>query len=417
MAVAGGPNLSENGLVFYYDTDNGKSYKGEPATNSQDPDYAAFTQAGFDAWGCYDGSNSHLWDVNQSKTFLNILGPDGYPTNVMLYHNFTGGFHGPTHWSGVPAALLTAGSQITVQGWVKAADAASVGKTVTPYLYYNKVGGGSYSSGTNYALTEEWQLVSHSYTVPEGSTGTGIMYFFTQNPSEVKMYLTKTAIVGGKLHAVQWLPGATTRSATESLYDFISDNALDVSNVSFDSNADITFDGTDDRLLIADPSYPSTASDAFTLEVVFKVPTGASWNNGYYTGIIGRGGYAGSLGIIRSITDNEVVFWARVNGGTTYDPRVPNLTRDVYHHVIGTYDGAGLAKIYHNGNYVAEESGLTAGTFDAGDYLIGGGVSFSGANGGYGETDSIPVVKMYNRALTAEEVQNNFNGIRSRFGI
>ena len=152
---------------------------------------------------------------------------------------------------------------------------------------------------------------------------------------------------------------------------------------------------------------------------MFKIPTGANWNNGLPTGIIGRGGYAGSLGIIRSTTGNRVEFWARVNGGTTFNPGVSDLQRDMYHHIIGTYDGAGLAKIYHNGTYIAEESGLTTGTFDSGGftYEIGGGISFSGDFGGYGEADDIPLAKLYNRALTADEVRNNYRHYKTRFNI
>jgi hypothetical protein len=411
MGAHGGPNMVEDGMVFGYDTGNSKSYAGEPATNSQDPDYAAFTQAGFDAWGCYDGSSSHTWDVNQSKTFVNLTGPDGNLTNAMLYHNFTGGFHGPTHWSGVSASLLTNGSKITVQGWVKAADAASVGKTVTPYLYYNKVGGGSYSTGTGYTLTANWQLVSHSYTVPEGSTGTGIMYFFTSGGTNIKMYLTKTAIVGGKLHAIQWLPGGTTRSATEGLIDFKDSTTIDLSNVSFDSDAQMAFDGTTDYVTVTHNSAHSFTGD-FSIEIVFK-PTGNTANC-----LIQKGSgndYFQEYWVMCDTRNNnrqfELIMGQVGNTSANYQVNASNsVTIGQYHHIVTGVEGS-TGFIYVNGELI-DTGAVTDRIQSTSDIRIGERVD--------GFADSLgeqPITKIYNRALSAEEVQNNFNGIRNRFGI
>jgi len=420
MPTSVGPNTKgEENLVFGYDlSDNYNSYIGEPATNSQAYSHSAMTQAGFDAWGCYDGNNSspayHSWGNAQSKTLVSITGPNGKYVNAMLYHNFTGGFHGPTNWSGVAASLLTNGSKITVQGWVKAADAASVGKTVTPYLYYSKVGGGSYSTGTGYTLTANWQLVSHSYTVPEGSTGTGTMYFFTSGGTDIKMYLTNTAIVGGKLHAVQWLPGGTTRSATQGLLDLTGNSTIDLSNVSFDSNAQMTFDGTSDYATIPHNTVMRD-TETLAIETVFQVYS----QFGYYGGIIGKGTSDTDeeyfLGIQPS--GNRIYFDVGIGSGP-YVNAVQTINSNQYYHVVAMHQRIGstsVCSIYVNGEFASNTTSGATNSVNTNTTDITVGARWS--NGSSSFNGAIPLLKMYNRILSAEEIKSNFNAIKGRFGI
>jgi hypothetical protein len=418
MATAGGPDIERDGLVFGYDTgygvfDNSGTYRfnfGEPATNSQDYDKTVMTQTGFDAWGCYDGNNSspsyHYWGNAQSKTLVNIKGPDNKYVNAMLYHNFTGGFHGPTHWSGVASSLLTIGSKITVQGWVKAADTASVGKTVTPYLYYSKVGG-AYSSGTNYTLTAEWQLVSHSYTVPEGSTGNGIMYFFTSGGTDIKMYLTKTGIVGNKTHAVQWLPGGTTRSSSGSLIDLTRTTTIDVSNVSFDSTGQPTFDGTDDYIEVADNNSLDLTTN-MTFEFVVKANSSQSNS---YPRLIDKSNY---LIHITQTSPFTIAFNVTISGGTLRQTAIGSaFTANNYSHIVCTYDGQ-FGKIYTNGSLVktSDFSSVAGASTNSTSLKFGGnGTSDRVLNG------EIPIAKVYSRALSADEVQQNYNAYKNRFNL
>jgi len=410
-----GPKIVRDGLVFGYDTgygifDNSGTYRfnlGEPATNSQDYDKTVMTQTGFDAWGCYDGNNSspayHSWDVAQSKTLVNIKGPDNSPVNAMLYHNFTGGFHGPTHWSGVPSSLLTNGSKITLQGWVKAADPASIGKTVSPYLYYSKIGGGAYGNFTSYTLTGEWQLVSHSYTVPEGSTGNGIMYFFTSGGTDIKMYLTKTAIVGNKTYAVQWLPGGTTRSVSGSLIDLTKSTNIDVSNVSFDSDGLPTFDGTDDYIAITDLLASESIGAGTQLTI-------SLWLN--------CDQYADRMPFSTGQTGNDRIYYWTQNSVNTW--RVGNYTSTTGHGAlppVGTWfnttlviDGTNVIG-YLNGveDYTGSYTGFTTANYAT--------FGRHGASAAYQFDGKIAVAKIYNRALTAQEVQQNFKAYKNRFNI
>lgn len=397
-------------LLFAYDTgDTVNSYKGKPATNiataiqsrgggvSADPsDLPAVPKSVASAVYCsskINGSTTSWESLFQYNTSFSV--PDGqrFTVSAWVYvpegkvnnrFNFNCSVDGTNTGLTVGSHDVPTGKWVKIHGHYLNSTGATVSITSTRLETYTA----AEWTGTSISCWAINFMVEQSADIPSGYTG---------SPA--------TAL-------------GATRSVSGSLLDLTGKTTANIGSVSFNSNSQITYEsGSSDRVSIADPGYPSSATDAFTLEVIFKIPTGADWNNGYYTGIIGRGGYAGSLGINRSTTGNEVAFWARVNGGTTYDPRVSNLSRDVYHHIIGTYDGAGLAKIYHNGEYVAQESGVTTGTFDAGVYNIGGGNSFSGAFGGYGEADDIPIFKLYNRDLTAGEVLNNYNNYKKRFNI
>lgn len=405
MPTLVGPNtFGEENLVFGYDLGDVKnSYKGEPAYNRHDYDKSVMSQTGFDNWSCYDGNYTasyHTWNIAQSKTLTNIPGPDGKYTNAMLYYNFDGGFYGPTDWGGVPAAICTTGNKITLQAWVKAADAGSIEKTVTPYMYFSLNAGGAEATSTNYTLTADWQLVSHTHTMSANATNSNnILYFFTQNSGAVRMYLTKTAVLSGTGHAVQWLPGGQTRSVTQGLIDLTGNSTIDLTDVSFDSNAQMTFDGTNDSAPIG---TVGNYSDNITCEAIFRTTSGATWKN-----II-----SGGCGdIIFTVNGNVLNFGAQCNSPiphANYSTTVVNT--GAWFHAVATYNGAQV-KIYING--ILENTYTRSGTFTPGVLRVGSN------NAGSSEffNGDLPLVKVYNRALTATEVASNYKAIKGRFNI
>ncbi len=415
MGIVRGTNIVRDSLVFGYDTGYGvadktrslRFYKGEPATNAQDSDISAMTQTGFNNWGAYDGNNTphHTYSsTTQTKTLVNIPGPDGELTNAMLYHNVSGGSFGPTNWSGVPQANLANGKKITLQAWVKAADSSFVGKSVRPHLYYNKVGGGAYSASTNHSLTMEWQLVKHCYTVPEGSTGNGTFYLFTGS-GETKMYVTQTAIIADKLDSVVWLKGGTTRSDTASLIDLKRNTNINLSSVSFNSTGQPIFDGTDDEI----NTGITTALTDFSCVVIFKDDSSATWgrlvDKQYTTGFF-ISSYYGSFG-------------SGYVGAGVIEPSSPHgqaiqYDTSKYNYFVLTRSG-GTHTVYLNGssNKVQKTNGSSA-ALSTHEMTIG---AWNGSTATQRYTGEIPVVKLYNKELTAAEIQQDFEAYKNRFNL
>jgi hypothetical protein len=86
-----------------------------------------------------------------------------------------------------------------------------------------------------------------------------------------------------------------------------------------------------------------------------------------------------------------------------------------WYQVVGTFT-SGTRRLYING--VLVNSDTQSGTIDTNTNGMSIGV-YGGFNGGRGYyyNGNIASVKVYNRELTASEIQQNFNANRSRFGI
>jgi len=208
-----------------------------------------------------------------------------------------------------------------------------------------------------------------------------------------------------------------SRSAAESLIDLADLNSYTIpSNMLYDSNDQFYFDGST-NLIYPDTNYPTSWSDPISYEVWHYVATGETWYGGQGSGtaILGRGSYHGSHGLFHNTTDNYVrMFW---RDSTDYNGPSALCTRDKWQHIVGTWDGS-VTKIYIDGELQASET--HDGTFhnvpDPGGWKIGGDVAFGGNNGLYME-GKVPFLKVYDHALTASEVKSKFEMKRKGFGV
>ena len=127
-----------------------------------------------------------------------------------------------------------------------------------------------------------------------------------------------------------------------------------------------------------------------------------SWNEGSYV----PSGHIGFLINLTTVAYKSAYFAVSTLGAG-------------WHYIVGTYDGR-YVKFYFDGNLVdTEDAGAT--------YTIhqhSSNSTFIGAEAATGATPSgqyfygrIAGVKIYNRALSAKEISQNFNAQRSRFGI
>jgi hypothetical protein len=187
------------------------------------------------------------------------------------------------------------------------------------------------------------------------------------------------------------------------------------------SSRSLVYDGSDDYILISDFGYPAAWSDPWTSNVWLYVPTGATWSNGTNNaGFLMRGGYAGCHGTFRGATDNQV--GAIIRGSTTAPfPQYTLIGRDAWYNLTGTWSGStsttpGLLTVYINGAYRTAGSHTPDGTPSATAWHIGDNVATSGAAGSFYVGKTGPMM-VYNRALSADEVKQNFNAMRGRFGV
>jgi hypothetical protein len=97
----------------------------------------------------------------------------------------------------------------------------------------------------------------------------------------------------------------------------------------------------------------------------------------------------------------------------TYNP-VGGFYENLWYHIVATLEN-GSQKYYVNGALVVSTSGTYDGnpTTNAREHTLG---TYGAGYGGYANV-KYAVHKIYNRALSAVEVSQNFNALRGRFGV
>jgi len=248
--------------------------------------------------------------------------------------------------------------------------------------------------GANASATTEYQRFYFENLTPtlnDPGTAASTLATYTGYGSGVNPTVRNIQLELGA-HSTQFTAG--TRSATEGLKDLTGNSSIDLSNVSFGSDAQMEFDGTDDRIDI--PTNFGTL-DAYTFEYVayanstHNMPISSRTSTAFYK----YGAYS----------------WRYTHGGVAAEfyHTSGNGTGWAYYAV--TYDGSTIT-VWENG--VSKGTRASTGTADfSGGIKIGSWASAAS----YTWDGTIPVMKMYNRALTAGEVKNNFNHYKNRFGI
>jgi hypothetical protein len=165
----------------------------------------------------------------------------------------------------------------------------------------------------------------------------------------------------------------------------------------------LSFDGVNDYVSGSNISL----SNAFTISVWVRHNTVPNLIQRYLTLI-------GEIGVIRHDGSNSVGqlhFFIKTSGTLKLNLRVNNsLQINTWYYVVGTWDGT-TSRLYKNASLIG--TNVPGGTLDGGnlDYNIGGVGGFEVLSG------NIPQVSIYNRALSATEIQQNFNATRGRYGI
>jgi hypothetical protein len=325
---------------------------------------------------------------------------------MQCYITINGGFYGPTDWGAVPNGTITAGRTYTVQGWVKAADSASIGKQVSPYTYYSH-SSGAYSNGTSYTLTDQWQLVSHTHTVQYSATSGGIMYFFTQNSGEVKMYLTMTGVFLDKSHSVPWIIGGSSRSSTQGLLDLTTNSTVNISGVSFNSSAVMTFDGSDDKIDIVPPNTVNVNTGTTIVAIIRKTSTGYTNQKNI---ISYRNGTSGGALYIGSNSGSIFTYYDSLN--TPYYT-VGAIPDNQYVHIVVRINNNGSISHFSNG-VLAGTTPVRTGFNNAPNNKITIGNDASTNEFFQGD---IAVFKHYNTQLSDTEILNDYLKYKRQYGL
>lgn len=399
MAVAQGYNItsSPNNLMFAYDTgDTVNSYLGEPTTNVVNTNGQGFNPLDLYTWA--SSGNTSTWSRDPSSE-LSPVG--GIPLKEVSFGTDSySGTYNSSMWS---LGAASAGQTWTVSVYAKAA----AGTNLQLWLFEaNSSGNYVAISADSFLATGVWQRIIITRTLTDGSTTAVQARVATATNGGVIWW--DGLVMERKSYATQFTP--SSRSVTGSLFNLPNKSGINVGSVSYtpvQSNPQITFDGTDDTIVVPGINLQQD----FTLEAIIKM-----YNRSAF-GIFGQGIYAASQGlhILYNYGARGMIYGMYANDNDYGANWIGELNQ--YYHVVFTYNNSTFNKeFYANGVLQIPAAPAEAAYSGTGDMRIGMiyGPSVGVNSPAYGD---IPVVKMYNKELTAAEVRNNYNNYKTRFNL
>ena len=382
MPTAGGPNtLGESNLVFAYDTgDASNSYKGQPTVNVLPSNAVLLTSYN-------DHGGTHVTD-----------------TGFTLFGNATlrNTSNPAQDWNGVYltglSSILTPGVTYTYSFYIYF---TSDNTTITYFGY-----GAPYFTG----VKGRWNRVSTTFT----ATSQDYFYVTLQysNGQPVSTYYLANLQIEQKSNPTQFVNG--TRSSTQGLLPLISNTSINLSSVSFDSNAQIIYDGTDDKI---DLGNLGTIGTTYTIECIFNSSNVVNYRNVFDMNYETYPGVTGNVGPrLEQYSDGTItVAWSgnTTNNSIAVNTPVTPISANTNYHMIFTQDGNN-GSIYLNGTYKSQNSNTYGYIQTFADANLGRGFSLAGDR--Y-FTGTLPIFKIYNVALSANQIKQNYRQYKSRFNL
>ena len=156
----------------------------------------------------------------------------------------------------------------------------------------------------------------------------------------------------------------------------------------------------------------NVALDTQTPTVEVWVKTNATTQNGFW---FEKGTVNSQYSLFQA--GGNILWRMRIGGSiqnlTTTTATYMNTSN--WYQVVGTYT-SGTRRLYINGVLVNFDTQTGTIETNSGGMSIGVYGGFNGSRGYY-YNGNLSSCKVYNRALTAEEIQQNFNATRGRYGI
>ena len=387
-----------SGLVFSMDAMNKKSYVGPPIKNN--PTGISFagvsTSTGYVCTGI-----TEVIDIPQ-------LGPTtAYTSNIQNDYSTSGNCCPSLFQYG---GYAVTGSTLYTYGIVYRCQS---GYTHPNFMYRYEYNGGTYvtESGVHdnakrIHLGNGWYWAWNTFTTQPSTTqinSSGLWFYnystFSDKISVAKVFVTQGDYTG--LHPKYWPDMNVTRSNTQAIVDLTGNNTLTANSLTYASDGTFSFNGSNDKLTLNTNTIISGTSD-YTIDAAFK--TSAAGTDFIFGNYGVASGASGGL--------EYYVYQSKLNNyiaGNTQSATTLNLNQ--WYIASVTRSGS---TITHYLNGIADGSGTNAASISATNpFTIGNGHDYtSEAFGG-----TIGAIKVYNRALSAAEVAQNFQALRGRYGI
>lgn len=399
MGLAHSPKIVTDGLILYTDMNNSeKSFRGAPTTNIHD-----------NSMGIYNNVPGHV-------TAALVSTSETYRGAVVWRLTLT-----PTTATGV--SYLTAGNNPGIGIVTNGGGGLANRYTGHAIFYKTTVPMHSTPLFTNYSNIAGWGAgtLGSNRSVPMGdgwARGEVIWYdtvtrtdgkYWAINPATATINVPIVVLWAGPFkedrndsdHVAAYTTG--TRSSAQALLDLTNRNTVSDINLTYSSNRSFSFNGSSNFIRLNN----NTALDVQTPTVEVWVKTNALNQNGFW---FEKGSVNSQYALFQ---EGGSIQWRMNIGGITNlsTTTASFMNTSNWFQVVGTYT-SGSRILYINGVQVNSDgqtgtiatnaSGMTIGSLNSGAYFYNGNIS---------------VVRVYNKALSAQEVRQNFNAHRGRYGI
>ena len=189
----------------------------------------------------------------------------------------------------------------------------------------------------------------------------------------------------------QWIRGAITA-------------ATFVPHTTAAGPASFDFDGTGDYITLSTSAW---GAESFCISMWIK----ANVLSGYKM-LFGGSGYGGGNGIGHYLYDTSIKTWIAVGTGAVNIYTGQTLSTDTWYNIIFQRDYGVAFNWYLNGQNINNySSNFLTTALSSPDSTIAKHYNDTA----YNFNGKIPIVHVYNRALTAKEVTQNYNALKGRF--
>lgn len=418
MGLVSSPNVVRDSLIVNLDASSIRSFQGVARTN-----YAKGVN--FSS----GGSNTSTYKYTQGTEVINIpqIGKRTV-SYVDHWNDYNGGSNQccPNlfyyHTSGI---YLSPSTTYTYSLIYK----TTTGYTHPNFMYryeYNASGTylteqGIHNDNNRTHLGEGWYYAWGQFTTQSTTSYIVAYLFYYQYATWDRIYVDRVSIVAGS--TVPDIKHITAYDSTNTgnLVNLVgTDNGTLVNGPTYDSSngGSLVFDGTNDYIAIPHTSAKWTPSSASTLNyITIELWIKTSDTSGYYISRPWNGNgeynylaYNGGLQLVVGNQSNTV--------------SVTGFADNTWRHVVYWISPTQFGSYVDGGNATSGNHGITNNTPASGDsnlslnimtlYPYGEGW---GGNTGFSISGNIGLVRVYNKVLTANEVLQNYNATRQRFGV
>ncbi len=445
-------SFNSNGALLYLDAGNTASYPGSGTTWTDLSTYEnnatlinspTFTNADTASYFTFNGTNQYA-PVTQSKFNVTYTGKTtlfsiktiNANTGNLIYRCLFGGdnlrnfntymYHvsGSTwqiHFSSNGQGSISNSFTLTDNEWAVIAVTQTTGGVLTYYVNGQQLGSAQTGVTFSQYLSGGVEAVAKADNYWNGSMGVCAVYGRALNANEIQQNynalsaryspVTNNLVAYYNPDLTSSYPGTGT-----TLFD-ISGNGLNgtMSNITY-TDPYFTYNGTNSQVTIPDNALLEPGSGSWTMEAwVYLSNTGAGTKT-----ILGKFDPGGnSQDVSYSMRISTANAFAQIGDGTgayvdstLYTLTINTWTQIVYVWTNGatktlqTYiNGASIGSVNHTLNSILNTpSNLYLGSYNGGEYA-------QWMNGRIG------ITRLYNAALTASQVLQNYNANRSTYGI